>query len=653
MDRHIIKAAFILSAVTVTGGMCSAAESQTAQNLQEVVVTATRTAENVSDVPSATQVITQEDMKQMGAYDLKSALRLALNVDLSEAGMTGNEVMIRGMSTSHTLILIDGQRMAGEDTTETSNVYELNRISLSQVDRIEIVRGPSSALYGSDAMGGVINIITKKPQQQGGLVGVSSGTRFMNNYYHYDLGQQGKFNASFNADFSKVRKYMWDTGNSSMYGPRQNYSFQGEYKLSPGRTVNLNAGWMKDHMRMTYADAGGVTGKYQNIDSSRQNVGIDYHGQTSRSDFMVRAYYNQLEKKNNTYQDAEQGPAVSDFDRARYRTFVLDGKDTTRLSSKHQLTAGGEYRYLDYRGTRLDGYGDNAREIHVGDITKTQSEREMHFSSFYVQDEWIPTEKLLIIPSVRYDYSSQFGSYTAPKIGLTYKIEDHLRMKVNYGRGFRAPTLSELYMYFDGSVMMTLPPGVIYIVGNPDLQPEKSLGYDVSLEGEWGRNFGKVTWFHNHVNNLISYHNISAANESPMILQYYNVGSARLQGVEAEVGRDLTERWTLKGTWNYLDAWDEEENTRLNMRARHYGTVQLLYNDRKENGISGVLWLQFTNDYLYNSKNYSYRMLNISLNKKWNQQLSTFVGIDNLLNKNMKNLYISGRMWRAGAEWKF
>ena len=149
------------------------------QQLQskDVIVTATKTKEEVRAVPQAVEVWTQEDLQRMGASDVVSALQLANNVNLSKAGMTGNAVMIRGMSTNHSLILVDGRRYAAEDTDVTTNVYALERMDLSDIDRIEIVRGPSSSLYGSDAMGGVINIITKVPDKAGGTVGVVTGTQ--------------------------------------------------------------------------------------------------------------------------------------------------------------------------------------------------------------------------------------------------------------------------------------------------------------------------------------------------------------------------------------------------------------------------------------------------------------------------------------------
>lgn len=158
-----------LLTLSVLLGLSSPVYAQDIQNndvivTPDVVVTATRTQEEVKAVPQTVEVITKEDIEQLGATDVYSALRLAANVDVTSAGMAGHNVMIRGMSTNHTLILIDGKRFAGEDTSATQNVYALGRLSLSNIERIEIIRGSASAQYGSDALGGVINIITKNHQ---------------------------------------------------------------------------------------------------------------------------------------------------------------------------------------------------------------------------------------------------------------------------------------------------------------------------------------------------------------------------------------------------------------------------------------------------------------------------------------------------------
>ena len=165
MKRTLRLAVITALTVSVTAATAMAADEAEKDNIYtgEILVTASRTKELIKTEPQAAEVITAEDIKRMGADDVLTALALAHNLDLSKAGMTGNAVRIRGMSTNHTLILVDGKRYAGEDASNTTNVYALRRLNVNDIERIEIVRGPSSSLYGSDAMGGVINIITKVP----------------------------------------------------------------------------------------------------------------------------------------------------------------------------------------------------------------------------------------------------------------------------------------------------------------------------------------------------------------------------------------------------------------------------------------------------------------------------------------------------------
>jgi len=639
-----------------------------AVELEEVVVTATRTENAVRDVPEAAEVFTENDFRRLGAQDVRSALRLAAGLDLSQSGMAGNfhAVSFRGMGSERTLVLVDGRRLAGEDASETANVYELERIPLSAVERIETVRSNASALYGSDALGGVINIITKKSGEAGLVVGANTGSHAMNQYYRYDFGEIGKFSGSFDANFGKLRRYSFTPGgNTPMYGPRQNFSFNGEYKISENRGIGVALGYMKDHLRMDYAEGRLAKEKFQTIDGTRKSAALDFHGKAAAGDFLIRAYYNRLEKDNETYNKIKlvspalgrvpavvpvtlSSHALFDNDRARYDTLVLEGRDTLRLSGAHRLTAGGEYRKLAYRGTRLnDG---NKESASAGSAAlKIPVEKELDLYALYLEEEWTPSEKWLIAASVRYDHSSRFGANTSPKIGMTYKIRDNLRVKANYGRGFRAPTLSELYLYFDGGSMANMPgAGLFYISGNPELEPEKSLGVDFRLEWEPGRAFGSVSYFRNRVDHLITAKELYG---NGTFYRYANIGEAEMEGVEVAAGLHLNDRWTLEGTWNALKAEDAETGERLEGRASHYGTLRLRYDDR---AWSGVLWYEFTDDFQGSGGTYGYDLLNFSVSRNWGGRVRAFAGLDNLTNKkSAEGIYLDGRLWRTGVEWKF
>lgn len=146
---------------------CAAAGESAGQNKSgDVVVTASRTEQEVKETPAAVEVITREEIEKLGAKNLGDALRLSTGIDLGAPAMSGRSVSVRGMSMRHVLILVDGKRLVSEGNHSTANSYELNRINMNNVERVEIVRGPVSSLYGSEGMSGVINIVTRKPEKR-------------------------------------------------------------------------------------------------------------------------------------------------------------------------------------------------------------------------------------------------------------------------------------------------------------------------------------------------------------------------------------------------------------------------------------------------------------------------------------------------------
>lgn len=679
--------AAVLAALTMPV-WAAAADTATVQT-KDVIVTATKTEAEVQAVPQAVEVITQEDIQRTGANDVLTALSLANNLNLSRAGMTGNAVSLRGMSTNHTLILVDGKRYAGEDTSVTTNVYNLQRLNVSDIDRVEIVRGPSSSLYGSDAMGGVINIITKTPEKASGTVGVVTSTRNTAEYFNFSTGKNGRWTTSFNVRFDRIRPFnrtnntpmeTVDMGpgaptmstktegtDRSMYGMRRTYHLSSAYDFENKNQnrLRLDVDYMNEDLSSDYADTyikmtmnkmgrpitmserWSSKNKKEWFHNKQKGFSLEYTGKTGRNDYQFRTYYNELEKNSNLinypFTLTTMGRPVGtttityDMDYAKYSTWVTEARNTMHIGDNHDLTFGGEYRQLDYEGTRLGG--SNAG------LNKAVRSKDVNSYATYVEDLWQVNDKLLIIPSVRFEHNSQFGSEATPKFGATYSINNNWRLKANYGKGYKAPSISELYMIMHrsmGSMNVT-------VEGNPDLRPEETISYDFSIEADKGKNFGKLTYFNNKVTNLIT---TESTDETGYNNRYINIGKAQINGIELELGHRFNNRWTIKFTHNYLDAMDKIENERLNNRAKNMSTVQLIYDDHKDDGISAVLWNQFSSDYRYNDKNYTYNTLNFSINKKWNKDFSTYAGIDNIFNKKVDDLYIDGRMWRVGAEWK-
>ena len=203
----------------------------------------------------------------------------------------------------------------------------------------------------------------------------------------------------------------------------------------------------------------------------------------------------------------------------RSSTWVTEAQNTTYIGDSHNLTYGGEFRRVKYAGTRL---GDS-----LSGMNKIMKSHKVDSYAAYVQDQWQVNDKLYIIPSLRFEHSSQFGSEVTPKVGLTYNFNNFWRFKANYGLGYKAPTITELYM----RMHRAMGPMTVNIYGNPDLDPEKSKSFDFSVEADKGAWFGKVTYFNNKVTNLITTERFTGPT-GPSDYRYVNVDDAPV-----EIGR--------------------------------------------------------------------------------------------------------------------
>ena len=619
----------------------------------ETVVTATRTKLEEKKVPMTVKVISKEDLKKTGAYNVRDALKNVTGLNVMEAGMTGNQVSIRGMNTNATLILKDGRRMAGEDSGSTANVYELNRMNIDDVERIEVVRGAGSALYGADAMGGVINIITKKNKEAGGYVGTKLGTRESSVYGGLSSGKLGKLSLDINYNLTEVRK-QWEDSNSNMYGPRRYLDFKGNYEFNDHTGLDFGASYMKEQYRQFSAGnpkAMSASAKYDMTewyDNNREDYFVKYYGFDNKNDWELQTYYNRLGKESRK----KIPQSWQDFDHSKYNILTFEGKNTYRPNKQHTITYGAEYRKQKAGGTRLGANGLHERtESYLG-MSKPYSSTSISSYGAFIQDEWQLTDKLFFVPSVRFDHHDSFGSEWSPRGGLTYNLSNNARVKMNYGLGYRAPSIFELYSHMDRNMGRMQ----VQVWGNENLQPEKSRTFDVSLEAEKGKANGKLTYFHNKITNLIDSDFLGRFGRA-IRYQYVNIAKATMDGAEAEVGYKFNKNWSASANYTYLDARDSETNARLSGHARSNGTVELTWTDAKANPWTATLYNQWYRDYLDGEgKNYTYSTTNFVVTKDINKNFYVYAGVDNLFDKKFGTddaLSIDGRTWRAGMEWKF
>lgn len=639
----------VLTALTVPAYAASAdgVADGSAVTTKDVVVTATRTEADVKMVPNTVEVITADDIEKLGATDVYSALRLADNVQIMNTGTGfGHRISMRGMSSDSTLILINGQRTAIEDTETTQNLLTLDRINVHNIERIEIVRGAASAQYGSDALAGVINIITKKSTGKPSVtVGATTGTTNMSNYYHIDLGRQGKFSSTFDMNFSKDRQWTEHEVSGlpvkNLQGPKQSYNFSGTYELGENKNLNLDLGYYKDrlsgdwsHKKYNLGAWGGIV-RLQDakLETERRDASLSLTGKTKKDDYMVRTFYSKLDK----FRFLPYTALAKEYGETnKYSIWGIEAKNSHKVNGDHTLTYGTEYDRYDVDGVNFGKDGDNGKNLNT--------------YAAYIQDEWLLGDKWEIIPAVRYDHHSEFGSKTTPHIGVTYLANDHNRFKANWGEGYKAPSVSELYMDYTHMGVLTL--------GNPNLRPEESKNWDLSYEGEWGKTFGKITYFHNDIDNLISTRTVGGRHGYN---EYYNIdGTTKTHGVELTLGRKLSRDLDVKVTSNWTSASNKVASAESSAHgvdgiADNITTLQLAYDDHRAYGYNATLWEQWVHDYYESdsSQTYSYNTLNFVINKKYGDAVRLFAGVDNIFNKKIDAIYLDGRIWRTGIEFKF
>ena len=652
----------VLSSIGTTGNAADA-ELMTFE-VPEYIVTATKTKLNSKQVPMTIEVLEQKDIQNLGAYNVQDALRLSLSLNVQDNvmsgnpnSMSGNQVQIRGMETRHTLILIDGKRVASENTGSTTNVYELNRINIADIERIEIIRGNGSTLYGSDALGGVINIVTKKYSKESGSINFHTGTQRNGTNFFYSSGKEGKISTKINGGIEKVRKqedsyYSATAGgeatSSNMYGSRRYLHTTFAYDFDENRSLALDANFMREQFLADSSTPDNV-GRY-NFDNNRSDYALTYSNTDYRHDYSLRAYYSNYRKVNTDYENNQ----FTDFDNSVYKTMVFEGKDTWNWDKNNKLTFGAEYKENSMQGTRFGGGGDEKYEQTINGITKPGSQKSTDSYSIYLQDEINVGDKLLVIPALRYDRYASFGGEMTPKLGATYSFSDKCRIKMNYGKGFRAPTIYELYATMEKRM------GFMNVIvdGNPNLEAEEAKNFDISIEGERGKASAKLTYFHNKVDNLIETKILSSGFEPSMgmVLRstYVNIGKATIKGTEAEADYRFDKHWRAKVTHTYLDAKDSNNNIRLDNRAKQTGTVQLSYTNVKESPLVATLWTQYQVDYLYDGNAYTFATTNLVVNKAINKNFNIYVGIDNIFNKKLfrdddHTYAIAERCWRMGT----
>ena len=482
--------------------------------------------EMLKEAPETKTLISRADLDRKGARTLSDALAAEQDIQIGTDNMGRKTVGIRGAEPRHTLILVDGRRLAGGLSKFYGATDEINRIGLDDIDHIEIIRGSGTVRYGADAIGGVINIITKVSHKQGvRLTTEGSWIDVKGHQYNHNIGYAtGDLGSGVYMDFSygwsRTAPYLYDRDGSSMqyYGERHPMSARAEFTIGKDETITLSADRQTEDLEKD-TPLGRIIDMKAVEDAWRSNFSIDWKKQTARADFRMRAY--QTEHNSDVNYDVFAKPGIPYrhfyFDYFNRVDKVLEASVGLMVHDKHYVTVGADYHNESGEGTRIRVPGQQARQqtriytfpnpsdpsdpnkrSYSGDVYETS----LNYYSAYLMDDWQVGRKLLVIPALRYTNHSHFGVNVSPSIGATYKPQSNVRIKANIGTSFATAGIAELYHdweMYEPSLNPTPPIRNGWLFeGNPELKPEKALNMDVSVEKDFNKNTGaKITLFRN------------------------------------------------------------------------------------------------------------------------------------------------------------
>ncbi len=588
----------------------------------EIVVTGTRTKRLMKDSPVSTEVIHADEIRNIGAENVGEVLEERAGIIVTQDGVRGGllSAQLQGLEDNHTLVLVDGAPIIGR----IAGALDLSRISVQNIERIEIIKGAASALYGSEAVGGVINIITKNPEQKFDYTASFNMGTFSSRNIKLDASTAQK-NTSMNVSIEnhKADGYDLDPGTANTTADAfDNYSLFGKVHHRLGEEVSLQASGEYFSQRQEGFDGG------SRITDTRNwyvNLGTEWQLK-DYSKFNFRLYHTTYIKDIN-----RAGTQIDQMENLSRVEFIYN-----RVIDNHILTFGGEATDDRLSANRVD-----------------EGKKEIYNGSFYAQDE-IFYKTLEFNLGVRADYHSEFGYNFSPKLGVLYKPGENWRFRASYSRGFRAPDFIELYLVLDHSGL-TSQPYVAY--GNPGLKPETSNSINIGAEYHFNSNaIVKLNFFNNHLKDMI---NSKFLNTSPEGIQYYtyeNLTDAYTRGLEADLILRLGSFFRVTSGYALTKTRDVATGKSFFNRPEHSARVKFDW-DFDGMGFSGNIRWRYIGERLFATITGEetmapwYATWNTRIKQRVYDPVSVFLGVDNIFDYQNRNFVaLPGRMFYAGIE---
>jgi len=520
-------------------------------------------------------MISEKELNRYNVLNAGESMEFLSGVQFNTSftSMAHDALQIQGLSSAYSLILLDGERISGR--------FPLTQIPADMIERIEVLKGPASVLYGSDAIGGVCNIITKKQGEKPFLKGTVSYGSYSDKVLSLTHG-------------GALRKLRYQI---SGYLHRT----EGRDKMSWHNSENgiVKLGYKRDWRNELNIKGRAHHAKLSNREERILTFGLDSKiGLPKLFSLVVKAHRENFHDETHVGGAEEATITDGEVNRAELRW-------TGAPFAKHLIIAGLEGLYEKM-------WGDNFTGI------KSQC-----MGSFYLQDE-MTFEPLTLLLAGRLDYHEQWGSSFNPKIAVRYEPIDKLFIRASVGNAFKAPSFKHLYRetYHAGG-------GGFWIIGNPDLKPETSTGYNLELCAHISDIRGSISFFRHDLKDMIDGEFINDSTYS-----YTNIGKAYTQGVEADISSKLFIRGlTGKIKYEFLETKDKETGYELTYRPHHRVNIEASYLN-KELG------------------------LNLRINKTFFGKIALFLSVNNLFDVKYRDRWIyrdehCKRTYKAGLRVNF
>ncbi|MFC3337008.1 TonB-dependent receptor domain-containing protein [Paracandidimonas soli] len=568
-----------ITALSAGGVLAQTTQAPGVMELSNIVVTASGYEQDIKDAPASISIITGEELRKQPFSNLQDAIRHTEGLSIVGSDAAGKDIAIRGMPADYTVIMVDGQRRNSRETRTrggSSGLQSQLIPPLDAIERIEVVRGPMSSLYGADAMGGVINIITRKvPETWGGSI--SADTFLSQRDDRGDLSQTSFWlGGPLKTDLLGLQVYgkYSDQGEDTVWAGRpgsRDKSVTAKLTLTPTdkQEISLEAGY-EEFSRIQslgksvrpenlVSKAGKIITKANTgtlSDDSRSHWAISHKG---RWDFGETELSFAHETSKQRTLDPDTGLVSYDGGaEPKLDSSILQGLVTLPFE-RHVLKIGGQYEWKKL--SNVDGENSsfkngNKKNAVTPNPFGAVSEIKRKSWALFVEDAFDVTEDFTVTAGIRLDEDEYYGSHWTPRLYGVYRATPTVTVRGGVAKGFRAPTMRQVVpQYVTSTGGPTSQTGIMY--GNPDLKPETSVNTELGVRYDAPSGFSaSLTLFNNDIKNKIS--SDYTGGDDPVtgapLYQYLNIDEVRIRGIETSLTWPVTDAVKLTANYTYTDS---------------------------------------------------------------------------------------------------